>query len=299
MPDLKHIKALADHLVALEAVKKKYQDETENANMKALLDLDFNAAYSQINTITDKLFVLDYMLESNKRVLHYLQQFQKHNTSRGTQAFNRTLEAINEKVIIDDNDGIHVIAMKIEEAAREAVPAIAQPVKDNYQMWSYIYGGLVGLCFTLACGLGPIGSLLPIEALMYAAGVGGFFNPAIMVTALATVLIGMYCGYHYSLYDQVSDISDRQSHKSGEVKAEPKEKRRFRVLTELPKKAEEVTAVPYLRHKYAHKKVTKEGNGTLESNHPFFFQNDKTGQELRQQYVDEGFQQEVEAQYKL
>jgi hypothetical protein len=208
MPRSQHLRALQNYVAALKGVKEHYMGQAEALASKLSKEKP-NLSRVRGGRISEKLFVLDYMLEVNGKLLDYLMLYQKDlpvmlvGTSRGpsslaTHALDAILKQVAEDVVLNDESDIHEVITSIEAAVLEHAPAVAEQLKKDAQFRSWVYWLLSPLPFIAACMLGPG---LPLYAVSMA--VVGPFAPVVFgVAMIASVFLTAHMLVHSDWYAQ-------------------------------------------------------------------------------------------------
>ncbi len=134
MPNFNYINMLNNHDKALKAVKKTYEGTI--AGMNNAVYTKTGNAEERVKEIGDVIFLLDYMIASNQRVLKFLKQFERHKTTSAAKAFDDILLKIDEHANIGQYDDIDTIVTKLEAAIKAHAPAITKQLKNDYQFKS-------------------------------------------------------------------------------------------------------------------------------------------------------------------
>jgi len=170
----KHFKLIENYAQAVSSVRETY----------------FNVAKSQlINSIEqsitiDHILILDFMIESNQQMLNYLQRFKQHDNVLSIQA----LEALFEKLAVDENEDIHAIIQRLKQIIINDGPAVSNKLRNAYQLIANIS---LFLLMPICCGLTlSLGVLLGPSLLI-----------AMPIIIIGTIFIGLTAGIHKS-FDQ-------------------------------------------------------------------------------------------------
>jgi hypothetical protein len=216
MPDSQHFKALQHYVSALKTVKERYIKQAE-ANTLQLTKKRINLSRVRGERISEKLFVLDYMLEVNGKLLDYLMLYQKglptfiRGASRGpstlaTQALDAILNQVAQDVVITDESDIHEVITSIEAAVLKHAPAVAEQLKKDAQFRSWIYWFLTPLPLIAACMLLPgLPLFAGLGAIVGAAFAGLIFGVAV----IASVFLAAYVSVHSDWYAQ-NEVRDKE-----------------------------------------------------------------------------------------
>ncbi|PJD91320.1 MAG: hypothetical protein CK423_09525 [Legionella sp.] len=186
------LKIMENYDNAVNTVRKRYHDKANSQTINSV---------EQTESI-DQLFVLDFMIDSNQRVLNYLNHFKKHQRALSTQA----LEDILSHLKIEDHNNIHTTVLNFRDNITLHGQNISEKLKNSYNFRGNIYGSIAIGLFVLSCSLGPVLGIYgnTIESAIIAAG---FPAPAIIIGILFAVLLLMIAfQYQSNLYAQPGSL---------------------------------------------------------------------------------------------
>lgn len=135
-----HQKLIENYYQALNNIRNTY------FNMAKLEEMNSLAQNEKIYYV----FILDFMIESNKQLLNYLHQIKQHDNPFSTQA----LKELFETLALKENEDVNQVIQRLKEIMKNDWPTISNKLRDTYSLISIISFLLMATCLPLTVALG-------------------------------------------------------------------------------------------------------------------------------------------------
>jgi hypothetical protein len=258
-----------------------------------ITDANISTSYPKAKSISEKLFVLDYMLEVNGNLLDYLMCYQQTSpilerviSGLSPQALDAILKQVAEDVVIDDKPDIDKVITSIEQAVFRYAPTVVEQLKKDARFRSKLFIGL-GSLLVVGAFASPLIIIFALNPALMAAGLAVIAYTAALISTIFLASFFLSEGYWYG------QVAGRTSLKSDTI---------YPVLV-APTLSEEDEDSLFKREKDYTGTVTKayevKEDGKIErtSGSNFFFSHSKERSELRSEGMDEALKQEVTEAY--